>query len=253
MIFVQKNKIFLLSLLIILLSWWTVTFLNLVDELFLPSPSSFFKAFVELFVERSFGYDILISVLRVIFAWLLSLLLALPVAFYMSNNNTANRLLSPYIDFLRYLPVPVLIPLTILFFGIGEEAKIALLFIGTFFQFILLIYDDLMEIPKEYYNISYSLNFSFFKTQAMKFKTIFPNLWNNCRITMGWCWTYLVIAELVAAQEGIGYVIKEAQRFSRTPEIYVGIFIMGLIGFFSDRLWRFFYPIVFKYKPKKMS
>lgn len=253
MIFFKKNKTFLLSLLIILLVWWTVTTLNLIDELFLPSPSSFFEALVRLFVDRNFSYDILISTLRVILAWSLSLILALPVAFLISNSTWAYRLLSPYIDFLRYLPVPVLIPLTILFFGIGESAKIALLFTGTFFQFILLIYDDLMEIPKEYYNIGFSLNLSYFKIQLMKFRTIFPSLWNNCRITMGWCWTYLVIAELVAAQEGIGFMIREAQRFSRTPEIYVGIFIMGMIGFFSDRVWRVFYPIVFKYKPRKTS
>ena len=251
MVFIKKNKVFLLSLLIIVLIWWTVTKLHLIDEFFIPSPSSFIEAFASLFLNRNFGYDILISIWRVIFAWSLSLIFALPVAFLMSKSLWADRLLSPYIDFLRYLPVPALIPLIIVFFGIGETAKIALLFIGTFFQFVLLIYDDLNEIPQEYFNIGFSLNFSFFQTQVMKFKAISPNLWNNCRITMGWCWTYLIIAELVASQAGIGFVIKEAQRFSRTPEIYVGIFIMGVIGFFSDALWRIFYHKIFKYKPIK--
>ncbi len=251
MVFYDKNKTFLLSLLLIGLIWWAVTDFHLIDELFLPSPSLFFEAFTSLFLSRDFGYDILISVWRVVFAWSLSFIFAVPVAFLMSNSIWANRLLSPYVDFLRYLPVPVLIPLIILFFGIGESAKIALLFIGTFFQLVLLIHDDLNDIPKEYYNIGFSLNFSFFRIQLMKFKAIAPNLWNNCRITMGWCWTYLVIAELVASKAGIGYVIKEAQRFSKTPEIYVGIFIMGVIGFFSDTLWRFFYPKIFRYKSIK--
>lgn len=248
MSFTKRNLVFFISLISLCLGWWLVTTLKIVDELFLPSPSSFLEALVTLFKERNFSYDILISVWRVVFAWTLSFIAAIPIAIIMSRNKFLNKLISPYIDFLRYLPVPALIPLIILFFGIGESAKIALLFIGTFFQLVLLVYDDLVEIPKEYFNIAYSLNFSPLKVQKMKLKAIAPNLWNNCRITMGWCWTYLVIAELVASQEGMGYVIKEAQRFSKTPEIYVGIAMIGLIGFFSDTLWRVFYPKVFKYK-----
>lgn len=248
MSFIKRNIIFLVSLLALLFVWWLITTFHLVDDLFVPSPSAFWEALLSLFQERNFSFDILISIWRVVFAWTLSFLVAIPVAFLMSKSNFLNKLISPYVDFLRYLPVPALIPLIILFFGIGETAKIALLFIGTFFQLVLLVYDDLIEIPKEYFNIAHSLKFSSVKIQKMKLRAIAPNLWNNCRITMGWCWTYLVIAELVASQAGIGYVIKEAQRFSQTPEIYVGIVIIGLIGFFSDTLWRIFYPKVFKYK-----
>lgn len=244
----KRNHIFVLSIVSLFALWWWVTQFNVVDDLFLPSPSSFWNAAVNLFGERNFAYDISVSVYRVLVAWLLSFLLSVPVALLMARNKLLNSLIGPYIDFLRYLPVPVLIPLIILFFGIGETAKIALLFIGTFFQLVLLIYDDLVEIPDEYFIIAHSLRFNNFQLQKMKLKAIAPNLWNNCRITMGWCWTYLVIAELVASQAGIGYVIKEAQRFSKTPEIYVGIVVMGIIGFFSDALWKFFYPRVFKYK-----
>lgn len=245
---IKQNIIFFLSLSLIIFTWWITTAYNLIDDIFLPTPQAFWDALISLFQERNFSYDILISIWRVVFAWTLSFLAAVPVATLMSKSRFLNKLISPYIDFLRYLPVPVLIPLIILFFGIGESAKIALLFLGTFFQLVVLVYDDLTEIPKEYFNIAHSLNFSPFKVQKMKLRAIGPSLWNNCRITMGWCWTYLVIAELVASQEGIGYVIKEAQRFSKTPEIYVGIIIMGLIGFISDALWRAFYPKVFKYK-----
>lgn len=246
--YLKRNLVFTSSALVLIVLWWSFTELELIDELFLPKPSSFLEAAITLFCERGFLNDILISISRVLIAWLLSFIIAIPIALAMAQNMYFNKLLSPYIDFLRYLPVPVLIPVTILFLGIGEVAKIALLFIGTFFQLILLIYDDLAEVPKEYFSIAHSLNYNSYNIQKMKLQAISPSLWNNCRITMGWCWTYLVIAELVASQAGIGYMIKEAQRFSKTPEIYVGIVVMGFIGFFSDALWKFFYPKVFKYK-----
>jgi NitT/TauT family transport system permease protein len=113
---------------------------------------------------------------------------------------------------------------------------------------ILLFLDDLEDVPEEYFHIAYSLNYSRWDIWRMKLSATGPNLYNNCRITMGWCWTYLVIAELVASQAGVGYVVKEAQRFSKTPEIYVGIVTLGFIGLFSDSLWKYFYPKVFKYK-----
>jgi len=228
--------------------WTLTTVFGWVDDLFVPYVWQFWDEFVKLFFERNFLTDISISIARVLSAWSMSFILAVPFALLMSNSKILYRLFSPYVDFFRYLPVPVLIPLLILFFGIGESAKIALLFIGTFFQLVLLIYDDLQDVPTEYYDISYTLKFNGWEVQKMKLMAIAPNLWNNCRITMGWCWTYLVIAELIASQEGIGFMIKEAQRFSNTPEIYVGILTMGLIGLGTDFIWKFFYPRVFSYK-----
>jgi NitT/TauT family transport system permease protein len=232
----------------ILLSWYLATNSGMVDDLFLPSPGQFWLALKKLFLYRDFHEDILISVSRVLIAWGISFLVAIPIALLLSKSETLYKVLSPYIDFLRYLPVPVLIPLIILFMGIGESAKISLLFIGTVFQLLLLVYDDLKDIPSEYFDISFTLNFSKWEKVKMELNAIGPSLWNNCRITMGWCWTYLVIAELVASQEGIGYMVKEAQRFSNTPEIYVGIVTMGFIGLASDLSWKVFYPVVFKYK-----
>lgn len=242
------NRIAFISFVVVILLWITVTKGELVKPLFLPSPDSFINATVQLFTQNNFGADIFASVSRVFIAFFISLLLALPLALFMSEKRWMNNLLSPYIDFIRYLPVPVLIPLTILFFGIGEEAKLFLLFVGTFFQLILLILDDLKNIPKEYSETAYTLGFTKWQNRKMKMKAVLPQLYDNCRITLGWCWTYLVIAELVASDTGIGHMIKEAQRFSNTPNVYVGIFIMGVIGFITDYTFKFFYPIFFSYK-----
>jgi NitT/TauT family transport system permease protein len=241
------------SFALLLAAWLVTTKADLVRPLFLPSPTAIFWATVQLFGSNEFAWDIFASISRVVLAFGISLVLALPLAILMSEVRFLSRLLSPYIDFIRYLPVPVLIPLTILFFGIGEEAKLFLLFVGTFFQLILLVLDDLKNIPVEYAETAYTLGFSTSQFRWMKIRSILPEIYDNSRITLGWCWTYLVIAELLAADTGIGHMIKESQRFSNTPNVYVGILTMGLIGLCTDALFKTFYPRFFPYRAGLIS
>jgi NitT/TauT family transport system permease protein len=239
---------FWVSLSAILAGWLFCTQNGLVNGLFLPSFPDLFKAFYNLFTKQGFLHDIAISTWRVWYSFLLSFIVAVPLALWMSESKLVFRVISPYIDFIRYLPVPALIPLSILFLGIDESAKIALLFIGTFFQFILMLLDDLKEIPREYYDLAYTLHYTRWQTLAMKVGAILPQIYDNSRISIGICWTYLVIAELVASESGIGHMIKEAQRFSKTPDVYAGIISIGIIGFITDYTFKRFYPVIFKYK-----
>ncbi|MBI4262041.1 ABC transporter permease [Candidatus Uhrbacteria bacterium] len=228
--------------------WHFVTaYGGLIDPLFLPSPIKVINAAIAL-GEGNLFIDVLATVMRVMVAFGASILIALPLALVMSESRFLKQLLIPYIDFVRYIPVPVLIPLTILFFGIGEEAKIVLLFIGTFFQVVLLFESNLMHVPKEYFDLAYSLHFSTFQRLAMKLQSAIPEMYDNMRISLGLSWSYVIIVELVAAQTGIGHMIKEAQRFSLTANVYVGILIMGIIGFISDYLFRKSYTWFFPYK-----
>lgn len=228
--------------------WYLATSSGYINKLFLPSFRDLFSSFVALFKEKEFAWDILVSTWRVWVSFILSFVIAVPLALAMSESRLLNKVVSPYIDFIRYLPVPALIPLSILFLGIDESAKIALLFVGTFFQFILMVLDDLKEIPREYYDLAYTLQFNKFQVLKMKIKAILPQIYDNSRICIGICWTYLVIAELVASASGIGHMIKEAQRFSQTPDIYAGIITIGFIGFMTDYTFKKGYPILFKYK-----
>ena len=234
------------SLLLVFVLWISITISNIVDPLFLPGPAELWKACGRLW-NNNFGLDIASSVARVFVAFLLSLVIAFPTALAMASKEWISRLLGPYIDFIRYIPVPTLIPLAILFLGLDEASKIVLLFIGTYFQLVLLIIDDIKNIPDEYFNIAFTLNFSFWQLTEMKFRSIAPQLWDNSRITIGWCWTYIVIVELVASETGIGHMIKEAHRFSNTPEIFVGIISMGIIGFSTDTFFKKMSPYLFKY------
>lgn len=238
----------LVSVSLLLGLWYLVTeYTQFINPLFLPSPASVLRSVIVL-AKETLAVDVLATVLRVMAAFLLSVIVALPVALLMSESAFFKRLLTPYIDFVRYVPVPVLIPLTILFFGIGEEAKIVLLFFGTFFQIVLLFDSDLLNVPREYFDLAYSLHFTTWQRLNMKLRAALPAMYDNMRISLGLCWSYVIIAELVAAQTGIGHMIKEAQRFSLTANVYVGIFLMGMIGFFSDFLFRKSARKLFPYK-----
>lgn len=238
----------IISVLFLLAAWYFITeFTHFINPLFLPSPTKVIESAITL-TAGSLGADILATVLRVMIAFLISIIVALPVALLMSESKFFKRLLTPYIDFIRYIPVPVLIPLTILFFGIGEEAKIVLLFVGTFFQIVLLFDANLMSVPTDYFDLAYSLNFTTLRRLKMKLQAAIPEMYDNMRISLGLSWSYVIIVELVAAQTGIGHMIKEAQRFSLTADVYVGILLMGIIGFFSDYLFRKSYHKLFPYK-----
>ncbi len=246
----RVNYYFLCTLLILIVLWFFLKQNNIINDLFLPSPKQLLYAFFFLFKEQDFLQDIIASVYRVFSAFALSAVIAIPLAILICSFKSIRKTLSPYIDFIRYLPVPALIPLTILFFGIDEAAKIVLLFIGTFFQLILLIIDDIQDLPEEYNDLMYSLKFTKLQKMKFTFMSVLPQIYDNSRVTIGWCWTYVIIAELVASENGIGHMIKEAQRFSNTPNVYAGIFTMGIIGFFTDWTFKRFYPILFRYKTK---
>lgn len=251
-IFEQKQHCFnwpvFISVLFLLVLWQFIAeYTSLINPFFLPSPAQVVHSIGRL-VASGLLYDIFATVARVMAAFLISVIVALPVALMMSEYRPLKKLLTPYIDFIRYIPVPVLIPLAILFFGIGEEAKVVLLFIGTFFQVVLLFDGDLTKVPKDYFDLAYSLNFTTFQRLLMKLQAALPEMYDNLRISLGLSWSYVVIVELVAADSGIGHMIKEAQRFSHTADVYVGILIMGLIGFFSDYLFRKGYLRFFPYK-----
>jgi NitT/TauT family transport system permease protein len=190
----------------------------------------------------------LVSTLRVWGAFLLAAIMAIPVGILMSSYRIVGASLEPIIDFIRYLPVPALVPLSIIWFGVGEETKIFLLWLGTFFQLVLLVADDMRRVPHEYVEIAFTLGAKPRQVLTdVALRAMAPTLVDNLRITLGWCWTYLVIAEIVAADSGLGFVIWSARRFVKTPEVMAGVLMIGLIGLITDQLLRLLHRRLFRY------
>lgn len=246
----RRTEVFLgIAGFVVFIAAWQLTAMSgLVRATFLPSPIAVLQALVRLFTERDFTTDIVISVGRVWLAFGLSVLVALPLALLMSSYRSVGAFFEPFIDFIRYLPVPALVPLLIIWFGVGEASKIAVLFMGTFFQLVLLASDDTRRVHVEYIESGLTLGAS--NAQIMRdiiIPAALPNIVDNLRITLGWCWTYLIIAEIVAANSGIGHVIWSLRRFVKTPEVMAGILVIGLIGLLTDQAFRYLHRRLFRY------
>jgi NitT/TauT family transport system permease protein len=232
----------------VLAVWWAAAELDLVRPQFLPSPIAVVKAWLGLFGTAGYIYDIGISIGRVWIAFLASAVVAVPLGMLMSSYRVVGASSEPLIDFIRYLPVPALVPLTLIWLGIGEGSKIALLWIGTFFQLVLLIADDARRVPKEFIETGLTLGAN--DRALLKdilFRAMLPNMVDSLRITLGWCWTYLIVAEIVASNSGIGYELWTARRYGKTPEVFAGILTIGVIGLVSDQAIRFAHRRFFRY------
>jgi NitT/TauT family transport system permease protein len=236
------------AFLLVLVVWSLVAELGLVQPQFLPSPRAVIAAWVRLFTEADYIGDIGISVWRVWAAFLASAVIAIPLGILMSGYRVITAVTEPLIDFIRYLPVPALVPLTLIWLGIGEGSKVTLLWIGTFFQLILLIADDARRVPKEFIETGRTLGAS--DTALMKdvlLRAMLPNMVDSLRITLGWCWTYLIVAEIVASSSGIGYELWTARRYGKAPEVFAGILTIGIIGLASDQAIRMLHRRWFRY------
>src|SRR5215813_5515625 len=232
--------------------WMAATAFEWVQPQFLASPLAVVLRLYDLLAavnaDHSFFHDIAISLFRVGAAFALSAVLAIPLGILMSSYRIVNGISEPVIDFIRYLPVPALVPLTVRWLGIGEPSKIALLWIGTFFQLVLLIADDARRVPREYVEIGMTVGA---KPRSVLrhiiLPAMLPSMVDNLRITLGWCWTYLIIAEIVASSEGIGYVIMSAKRYVKSDVIYGGVLTIGIIGLVSDQAIRWLHRRWFAY------
>ena len=232
----------------LVLLWHAVAAYEVVPQRYLPVPWRVFETLWLMLTERGFSEDIGITVGRVWTAFLLSAVMAIPIGLWMSSFRVVGAVLEPVVDFIRYLPVPALVPLLIIWFGIGEASKIAVLWMGTFFQLVLLVADDAKRVPREFVEIGYTLGAK--PRQILKdivLRSMLPSTVDNLRITLGWCWTWIIVAEIVAANDGIGHVIWSSRRFVKTPEVMAGILTVGIIGLVTDQAIRLLSRRLFGY------
>ncbi|MEN6462482.1 MAG: ABC transporter permease [Syntrophomonas sp.] len=236
----------ILSLLVIASAWCIITFIVKINPVFLPSPLGVAGAFKDLWEEGVLLPYTLISLYRVLIGFFAAALLALPLGIMMATNKKTEGFFAPFIGFIRYLPVSALIPLMILYFGIGDFEKMAVIFVGTFFQLVLMVQDNVGAVPGDLLKAAYTLgaNRTAIYTRVI-LPASMPGIMDNLRICMGWAWTYLVIAELVAANSGLGFMILRSQRFLQTDRIFAGLIIIGCLGVFTDYLFKKISMIMF--------
>ncbi len=221
-------------------TWALVTYGGLADTDFLPPPHKVIVVGAKFLADGSLLVHIWASSKVIYTGFFLSSVLAVPICILMGSFRIVQAAIEPVVNFVRYLPVTAMIPLLILWIGIGMEEKVAVIFIGTFFQQIILIADVSSRVSGDLINISYTLGAS--RSQVVRRVLIpatLPGVMDTLRVTMGWAWTYLVVAELVAANSGLGYMSLQAMRGLRVDIIFLAILTIGFLGLTTDEIFKY--------------
>jgi len=232
--------------------WAVLSYGDAVQNLFLPTPTQVWQAAV---TESSTGIlwpDIGASVLRIVLGFLISSVVAIPVGILMGSYKVFEAALEPPIDFMRYTPAVAFIPLTLIWFGTSTTQKLVILFIAIFFQEVLLVMDNVKNVPIQFVDMAYTLGLS--PSQVLRrvvFRAALPGIVDTLRISMGWGWTYLVVVELVGATDGLGFQIQQAERYLDTPEIILGIIVIGVLGLIFDFSFKAIYAKAFPYMSRR--
>lgn len=236
------------GLLVLVVVWGVLTYSGFISPFFLASPTEVIKALVELTFAQEFLYDVLMSIFRIVAGFLLSLVVAIPVGAIIVMSPVADRVLSPPLSFIRYLPVPALLPFLILWLGVGEIQKVSVVFVGVFFQLILMVVDVLRTTPRELEDIAQSLGASGREILwTVTFPHASPALYDAARVTLAWAWGWVMLAELVGADSGIGHMILISQRYLLNARMIAGLLTVGLLGLASDALLAYARPRLFRW------
>jgi len=219
--------------------WCLLTYGGLVRPDFLAPPDAVLRAGYEGLKDGSLIVNTRASVVVIFTGFVLASVIAIPLGILMGSFRIVQAAVEPITNFMRYLPVSALIPLLILWIGIGIEEKIAVIFLGTIFQQLVLFSDVSARVSTDLLDVSYTLGAT--RRQVVTrvlFPACLPGVLDNLRVTMGWAWTYLVVAELVAANSGLGYMILNAMRGLFSDVILLGIFVIGLLGLATDQVFK---------------
>jgi len=219
--------------------WFALTYSGAVKEMFLPRPESVLSTTIRMALDGSLWEHVLASVQVVLIGFVLSSIVAVPLGLTMGTYRIVQAALDPLVNFIRYLPVTSFVPLFILWIGIGIEQRVAVIIFGIFFQQLVMIADSARSVQRDLVNAAYTLGTKRSDTVFhIVFPATLPNVLDVLRVTMGWAWTYLVVAELVAARSGLGYISLKAMRGFQVDVIFMAIALIGILGLCTDQLFR---------------
>ncbi|KAB7704236.1 ABC transporter permease subunit [Bacillus aerolatus] len=223
------------SIVLLFAVWSLLTYSGMVDPLFLPTPTEIIHSGVILFTEFGFINDISITIYRVLAGFTIAVIIGLPLGILMGTFKVVEAFFEPVISSIRYMPASAFIPLFILWIGVGELEKITIIFVGTFFSLVLMTAVEVANVRRELLEAAYTLGRSNFGVlRSVILPASIPGIMEIIRLILGWAWSYIIVAELVASSSGIGSLILESQRMLKTGNIIFGILTIGVLGLLSD-------------------
>jgi NitT/TauT family transport system permease protein len=224
------------------------------NPIYLPAPHEVAMAFYTAFTtepkrrSEKWLHESLWDSIQVIFwGFFLSSIIGVPLGIMAGTYDFFSRLFEPFIEFFRYLPAPAFGALAVAILGIHHAPKIAIIFIGTFFQQVLVVSNTARKLDPSLLEAAQTLGA---KNKALLFKVvvpgILPELYRDMRILLGWAWTYLIVAELIGTSSGITWFITQQARYKNFDNVFAAIMIIGIIGITTDLIlaWlgRRFFP-----------
>jgi NitT/TauT family transport system permease protein len=231
-------------------AWWIYAAVGGLSDLFLPAPDQVASRLVK-YAGEDLWTDTWASFRRVSIGFLISTAMALPVGILIGTYRHAEAAIEPAMGFIRYMPASAFVPLTIIWIGVGEEQKWLVIWIGTFFTQVLMVMDNVKRVRRDLVDIGYTLGMT---DRAILGRIVIPSaspaIWDTLRITLGWAWTWLVLAELVAADDGLGHRVVLAQRYLQTDTIFVALIVIGAIGLLMDQVMKFAGRRLFRWAEK---
>ena len=252
----KSVHISIVTAILLLLVWYLSTeVFRLVPPLFLPSPIAVMNKFTLTLFDGFGGSNLLVhtawSMFRVFSAFFLACATAIPIGILMGVNRYMRGIFDPPIEFYRPIPPLAYLPLVIIWLGIDEAAKISIIYLAIFAPMVLNTRSGVKSVAIEQIHAAYSMGAS--KWQVLTkviLKAAMPEILTGMRIGIGFGWTTLVAAELVAAEKGLGFVILSAANFLATSVVVMGIVVIGVIAYSFDLLMRYIEKVVVPWKGK---
>src|SRR5262245_56476856 len=216
-------------------AWAFATVGGYVTPTFLADPGTMVREGWELLAKHGFLRDIGMTIWRVTGGFMLAAMIAVPLGIAMGTYKAVEAFFEPFVSFARYLPASAFIPLLILWAGIGEAQKLLVIFIGSFFQLVLMVAVTVGGTRRDLVEAAYTLGArSGGIVRRVLLPSSAPDIAETLRLVLGWAWTYVIVAELIGASSGIGHMITDSQALLDTGQIIFGIVVIGLIGLVSD-------------------
>jgi NitT/TauT family transport system permease protein len=223
------------SLALPLILWTIVSSLQLVPATFLPTPWAVLAAGFTMFAENDLGGDVLASCGRVLAGFVLAAIIGIPVGLAIGTFHSMDSLFSPIVGTVRYMPITGFVPLIIIWVGLGEPSKILIISLGVVLYNIIMVADAVKFIPNEMINVAYTMGASRWDVLCkIIVPATFPSVLDTLRVNISGAWNFVVIAELLAAQTGLGFKILQSQRFLQTDKVLFCIILIGTIGLVID-------------------
>lgn len=229
----------LLGFAIILVGWQAASSFNLMRPGLLPSPLTVGGVITTGLVSGDLLNDLLVSSRRVVIGISIGMALAIPFGFALGWFPKARLMFNPLVNFFRALPPIALIPLVVIYFGIGEVAREVILVYAGFFATVIIVYEGVGSIEEKFVRAGQTLGATRLEVfTKIVFPLSLPHIFTAARVSLGVGWSSLVAAELVAAQDGLGAAIQNASNFLDVPRMYAGIILIGVAALVMDLIIR---------------